>query len=277
MFELETYLAGVHRPLVMGIVNATGDSFSEGSASSPETALDRALRLLDEGAVLLDIGGESTRPGSAVIPPAEEIGRVVPLVRELRRVRPSAVLSIDTRKSEVAAAALEYRVEIINDVAMLRYDPRLAEVTAAGGAALVLSHSRGTPQTMRDPVWCDYGDDVAGSVVAELKEAARVAIAAGVPENNLLYDPGFGFAKRPEQDWELLKRVDELHELGPVLAGLSRKSMLGWLLGQPDPAERLAGTVAASLFLADRSVEIIRVHDVRQVCDALKVREKLLS
>ncbi|MGF0035753.1 dihydropteroate synthase [Victivallis vadensis] len=277
MFELETYLAGVHRPLVMGIVNATGDSFSEGSASSPETALDRALRLLDEGADLLDIGGESTRPGSAVIPPAEEIGRVVPLVRELRRVRPSAVLSIDTRKSEVAAAALEYRVEIINDVAMLRYDPRLAEVTAAGGAALVLSHSRGTPQTMRGPVWCDYGDDVAGSVVAELKEAARVAIAAGVPENNLLYDPGFGFAKRPEQDWELLKRVDELHELGPVLAGLSRKSMLGWLLGQPDPAERLAGTVAASLFLADRSVEIIRVHDVRQVCDALKVREKLLS
>lgn len=260
----------------MGIVNATGDSFSEGEHSLPGTALDRALRLLDEGADLLDIGGESTRPGAVEIPFAEEITRVVPLVRELRRLRPSVKLSVDTRKSQVATAVLEYQVEIINDVSLLRFDPALAEVTAAGGAALVLTHSRGTPQNMRDSVWFDYGDDLMMTITFELKNAAQRAIAGGMSANNLIFDPGFGFAKRPEQDWEILKRIDELHELGPVLAGLSRKSMLGWLLQQPNAAERLAGTIAASLFLADRGIEIIRVHDVRQIGDALKVRKQLL-
>ncbi len=261
----------------MGIVNVTGDSFSEGVASRPGTALDRALRMLDDGADLLDIGGESTRPGAEVIPASVEIERVVPLIRELRRIRPSAVLSIDTRKSEVATATLEYHVEFINDVSMLRYDSRLAEVAVAGGVALVLSHSRGTPQNMKNPQWNGYEGDVVQTVVSELREASHKAIDAGVSPTNLIYDPGFGFAKQPEQDWELLRRIDELHELGPVLAGLSRKSMFGWLLQEPDPLKRVAGTIAATLFLADRQVEIIRVHDVRQVCDAFKVREELLS
>lgn len=276
MFDLRSYLTCAEFPLIMGIVNATGDSFSEGEHSLPGTALDRALRLLDEGADLLDIGGESTRPGAVEIPFAEEITRVVPLVRELRRLRPSAKLSVDTRKSQVATAVLEYQIEIINDVSLLRFDPALAEVTAAGGAALVLTHSRGTPQNMRDSVWFDYGDDLMRTITFELKNAAQRAIAGGMSANNLIFDPGFGFAKRPEQDWEILKRIDELHELGPVLAGLSRKSMLGWLLQQPNAAERLAGTIAASLFLADRGIEIIRVHDVRQIGDALKVRKQLL-
>lgn len=276
MFDFNTFLNARPRPLVMGIVNATGDSFSEGACSAPETALDRALRLLDDGADVLDIGGESTRPGAEVIDPATEIARILPVIEGVRRARPGAVISIDTRKSEVAAAALEKGVQIVNDVAMLRWDLRLAAVAAAAGAALVLSHSRGTPQTMRDPAFCEYGDDVVDAVIAELDRARRHALEAGMTEEGLIYDPGIGFAKTPAQDWELLRRVDEFHRLGAVLVGMSRKSFLGAFLEQPEPAARLGGTIAAALFLAEREVEILRVHDVRQVCDALRVRRELL-
>ena len=259
----------------MGIVNATGDSFSEGPGSAPESALDRALRLLADGADLLDIGGESTRPGAREIPPEEEIDRILPVIRGVRAACPDAVLSVDTRKSEVAAAVIECGVEIINDVSMLRYDAALARVTAEGGAALVLSHSRGTPETMRSSAYHDYGADVVATVAAELAAAKRTALEAGVAEENLIFDPGIGFAKTPEQDWELLRRSGEFRRLGPVLVGMSRKSFLGKFLNRPDPADRLGGTIAAALHLAGCGVEILRVHDVRQLRDALLVRAKL--
>lgn len=259
----------------MGIVNVTGDSFSEGVRSTPATAVDRALALLDDGADLLDIGGESTRPGAAVIPADEEAQRVVPVVRELRKLRPSAILSVDTRKAEVARAVLDYGVELINDVSMLRFSPEMADVVAAAGAALIVAHSRGTPQTMKNPEFHDYGDDPVAAVVAELAGAKEQALRAGVSEDNIFVDPDFGFAKTPEQDWEILKRIDELHQLGAVVAGMSRKSFLGSFLEQPDPLQRLGGTIAAALYLANREVEILRVHDVRQLRDALSVWDKL--
>lgn len=275
MFHFRQYSAPKELPLIMGIVNATGDSFSEGPGSAPESALDRALRLLADGADLLDIGGESTRPGAREIPPEEEIDRILPVIRGVRAACPDAVLSVDTRKSEVAAAAIECGVEIINDVSMLRYDAALARVTAEGGAALVLSHSRGTPETMRSSAYHDYGADVVATVAAELAAAKRTALEVGVAEENLIFDPGIGFAKTPEQDWELLRRSGEFRRLGPVLVGMSRKSFLGKFLNRPDPADRLGGTIAAALHLAGCGVEILRVHDVRQLRDALLVRAKL--
>lgn len=275
MFHFRQYSAPKELPLIMGIVNATGDSFSEGPGSAPESALDRALRLLADGADLLDIGGESTRPGAREIPPEEEIDRILPVIRGVRAACPDAVLSVDTRKSEVAAAAIECGVEIINDVSMLRYDAALARMTAEGGAALVLSHSRGTPETMRSSAYHDYGADVVATVAAELAAAKRTALEAGVAEENLIFDPGIGFAKTPEQDWELLRRSGEFRRLGPVLVGMSRKSFLGKFLNRPDPADRLGGTIAAALHLAGCGVEILRVHDVRQLRDALLVRAKL--
>ena len=275
MFHFRQYSAPKELPLIMGIVNATGDSFSEGPGSAPESALDRALRLLADGADLLDIGGESTRPGAREIPPEEEIDRILPVIRGVRAACPDAVLSVDTRKSEVAAAAIECGVEIINDVSMLRYDAALARVTAEGGAALVLSHSRGTPETMRSSAYHDYGADVVATVAAELAAAKRTALEAGVAEENLIFDPGIGFAKTPEQDWELLRRSGEFRRLGPVLVGMSRKSFLGKFLNRPDPADRLGGTIAAALHLTGYGVQNLRVHDVRQLRDALLVRAKL--
>lgn len=275
MSHLNELLRDRTRPLLMGIVNVTGDSFSEGARSTPATAVDRALALLDDGADLLDIGGESTRPGAAVIPADEEAQRVVPVVRELRKLRPSAILSVDTRKAEVARAVLDYGVELINDVSMLRFSPEMADVVAAAGAALIVAHSRGTPQTMKNPEFHDYGDDPVAAVVAELAGAKEQALRAGVSEDNIFVDPDFGFAKTPEQDWEILKRIDELHQLGAVVAGMSRKSFLGSFLEQPDPLQRLGGTIAAALYLANREVEILRVHDVRQLRDALSVWDKL--
>ena len=275
MSHLNELLRDRTRPLLMGIVNVTGDSFSEGVRSTPATAVDRALALLDDGADLLDIGGESTRPGAAVIPADEEAQRVVPVVRELRKLRPSAILSVDTRKAEVARAVLDYGVELINDVSMLRFSPEMADVVAAAGAALIVAHSRGTPQTMKNPEFHDYGDDPVAAVVAELAGAKEQALRAGVSEDNIFVDPDFGFAKTPEQDWEILKRIDELHQLGAVVAGMSRKSFLGSFLEQPDPLQRLGGTIAAALYLANREVDILRVHDVRQLRDALSVWDKL--
>ena len=263
------------RPLLMGIVNATGDSFSEGKASAPETAVDRALALLDDGADLLDIGGESTRPGSEIVPEEEEIRRVIPVIRALRKLRPTVILSIDTRKAAVVRAALEYGVELVNDVSMLRYSPAMAATVAASDAALLIAHSRGTPQNMADAGFHDYGDDPVATVIEELKGAKTIAREAGIPEERIWIDPNFGFAKTPEQDWELLRRIDEFHQLGPVAAGISRKSFLGHFLAQPDPKMRLGGTVAAAVYLAEREIEILRVHDVRQVGDALRVWKEL--
>lgn len=274
MFALAEFLRRTRRPAVMGIVNATGDSFSEGAASAPETAVGRALKLLDDGADLLDIGGESTRPGSAPVSENEEIRRIVPILSEIKRLRPGTVCSVDTRHTAVAAAALEAGAEIVNDVSMLRNAPELAELTARYGAALILCHSRGTPETMQSPEFCSYPDGVAVTVARELAEAERLAVAAGVAPENILLDPGFGFAKTAEQNWELAARLALIAPPEKLLIGLSRKRFLGELTGEKDPMRRGGATLAVELLLSARAA-VVRTHDAGALVQALKAAEKL--
>jgi len=254
----------LQRPAVMGIVNVTPDSFSDGGEHlDPEVAADTARRMVAAGAAIVDIGGESTRPGSEGVTVDEELRRVLPVLERLEGMP----VSIDTAKSEVARRALELGAELVNDVTALRSDPELAGVVAEGGGYLCLMHMQGEPRTMQvDPRY----DDVAGEVAAFLEQQLVVAVAAGIPEQHVCLDPGIGFGKTAEHNFELLRRLDVLLALGrPVLVGLSRKSSLGRLF---DPAAT-TGTLAASLGAAvaayGRGASIFRVHDVREHVEAL--------
>jgi dihydropteroate synthase len=255
------------RPSVMGVVNVTPDSFSDGGVNyRAEDAVNAARRMLDEGAAIVDIGGESTRPGSEGVSLDEELSRVVPVLEALA----GAPVSIDTSKAEVASRALGLGAELVNDVTALRGDPDLAGVVADAGAYLCLMHMRGEPRTMQlDP---HYGD-VASEVAAFLEERLLFAVRAGIPEKHICLDPGIGFGKTVEQNFELVRRLDVLLALGrPVVVGFSRKSSLGRLLG--DPAAT-TGSTAASLGAAvaayERGATILRVHDVRETVEALTV------
>ena len=257
----------MRRPAVMGIVNVTPDSFSDGGVNlRPEAAIATAVRLLDEGAAIVDVGGESTRPGSEGVPLDEELRRVVPVLEGLAGLP----VSIDTAKAEVARRALELGAELVNDVTALRGEPALAEVVAAAGSSLCLMHMRGTPRTMQvDPTY----DDVVSEVAGFLEERLRFAVSQGIAEERICLDPGIGFGKTPEQNLELVRRLDVLTALGrPVLIGFSRKSTLGRLLGDP---EATTGTVAASVGAAvaayERGASIFRVHDVAEHVEALAV------
>lgn len=257
------------RPLVMGIVNVTPDSFSDGGLWNglPDGAVAHGLSLLAAGADLLDIGGESTRPGAAEVPLDEELKRVVPVIRELAR-RTQVPLSMDTRKAAVARAAVAAGACIINDVTALGGDPAMRQVAAETGAGVVLMHMRGTPQTMNDLA-------VYRRVVQEVCDELRVAVdrarQAGVAADAILVDPGFGFAKSPEHNIELLRGLAQVASLGPVLVGLSRKRFIGALTGRSVPSERMAGSVAAALLAVQRGAAVVRVHDVRETVDALRV------
>jgi dihydropteroate synthase len=251
----------------MGIVNVTPDSFFDGGVNvQPEAAAAAARRLLEEGAAIVDVGGESTRPGSDGVSLEEELRRVVPVLERLEGLP----VSIDTAKAEVARRALALGAEVVNDVTALRGDPELAGVVAESRAGLCLMHMLGTPRTMQlDPRY----DDVAGEVAAFLEERLAFAVSQGIPEERVCLDPGFGFGKTPAQNVELLRRLDVIVGLGrPVLVGLSRKSTLGRLLG--DPAAT-TGTAAASVGAAvaayERGASIFRVHDVREHVEALTV------
>ena len=261
-------------PLVAGIVNATGDSFSEGRASAPESAPARALRLLADGADWLDLGGESTRPGSAEIPPAAELARLLPVLDAVMQHDPKTVVSIDTRHAETARKCLEHGARIINDVSMLHRDPELADVAAEHGAMLIICHSRGTPDDMQRGDYFDYGADVAATVASELADAAELAMRAGVPRANIWFDPGFGFAKTAEQNFELARNIGKVCALGRVFVGVSRKSFIGAASGVTEAAKRLPGTLAMELYLAD-SVDVLRTHDVAALRQALAVRKVL--
>ncbi len=263
--------AGSHRislaqPVIMGIVNVTPDSFSDGGRlSSTGAAVDHALRLREEGAAILDVGGESTRPGAAAVPADEEIRRVVPVIEMLAGC--GHVVSIDSRKPEVMRAALAAGATMVNDVAALQA-PGALEVVAASGAAVCLMHMQGAPQTMQQAP--HYAD-----VVEEVKRflAARVAAAvdAGIGRERLVIDPGFGFGKALEHNVELLKKLDRLCDLGvPILAGMSRKAMLGALSGRPVDQREFAG-VAAHLLAVSRGARLLRVHNVAAMHDALAV------
>ena len=258
-------------PLIAGIVNATGDSFSEGSSSGAESAPDRSLAMLEGGADLLDIGGESTRPGASALSPAEELRRLLPTIETVLARHPDTIISIDTRNAKTALECVSRGAAILNDVSMLRHDPGLAEVAAETGAGLVICHSRGTPDDMQSGKYFDYGGDIAATVAEELAVAGELARRRGVEGDRIWFDPGFGFAKTIEQNFDLARNIGTLYSLGPLWVGVSRKSFIGAASGEGNPARRLAGTLAMELFLAG-SVDCIRTHDAVALRQALKVR-----
>jgi dihydropteroate synthase len=248
----------------MGVVNVTPDSFSDGGVHlDPEVAAAAARRMVEEGAALVDLGGESTRPGSAGVPAEEELRRVVPVLDRLGAELP---LSIDTSKARVARAALERGAIFVNDVTALRGDPELAGVVADSGAYLCLMHMQGEPGTMQEEP--HYGD-VAAEVASFLEERLAFAVAQGVREERICLDPGIGFGKTLEHNLELVRRLDVLLALGrPVLVGFSRKSSLRRLTGSDD---LLGASLAAAVAAFERGATILRVHDVKPHVDALAV------
>jgi dihydropteroate synthase len=254
------------RPSVMGVVNVTPDSFSEGGVNlAPADATAAARRMLAEGAAIVDVGGESTRPGAEGVSADDELRRVVPVLEALEGEVP---VSIDTSKAEVARRALELGAELVNDVTALHGDPELAAVVAESGAYLCLMHMQGEPRTMQvDPRY----DDVVSEVASFLEERLRVAVQAGVAEDRICLDPGIGFGKTVEHNFELIRRLDELTALGrPVLIGISRKSSLGKLLGDPDAKTgSVSASVGAAVAAYERGATILRVHDVREHVEAL--------
>jgi len=263
------------RPRILGIVNVTPDSFFDGGLhAGVAAAVAHAERLLEDGADILDIGGESTRPGARPVELAEELERVLPVVRELTRRFPDVPLSIDTVKAEVARAAVADGVAIVNDVAALRLDPALADVVAATGAGVVLMHSRGGVGEMASYALAEYGPDPVGDIVLELAGALDRALGAGIADGAIVLDPGLGFSKRPEHSIALLARLDRILALGwPVLLGPSRKRFVGDVAGGLPPAERLDGTLAACVAGLLGGARLFRVHDVAPVRRALAVAE----
>ncbi len=254
---------------LMGVINVTPDSFSDGGRFlDPDVAIAHGLQLAAEGAAILDVGGESTRPRAAEVPAEEELARVLPVIEGLAANRVQAQISIDTRKAAVAAAALEAGAAMVNDVTALRGDPEMASLVAASGAECCLMHMRGDPRTMQiDPRY----DDVVSEVRAFLEERMEYAIAAGIPAERILLDPGIGFGKTIEHNLELVRRLDELVTIGPpVVIGTSRKSFLGKLTGR-DVDHRLPGTIASCVLAYERGAKVFRVHDVAPVLDALTV------
>ncbi len=255
------------RPSVMGVVNVTPDSFSDGGVNfRTEDAVATGRRMVEEGAAIVDVGGESTRPGSEGVSLDEELRRVVPVLEGLQGIP----LSIDTAKAEVARRAIELGAQLVNDVTALRDEPELAGVVADSDASLCLMHMQGEPRTMQDnPTY----DDVAGEVASFLEARLRFAVEAGIPEERICLDPGFGFGKTVEQNFELLARLGEIVALGrPVLVGLSRKRSLGRILGDPDATTGpLSASLAAAVEAYERGAAIFRVHDVREHVEALTV------
>lgn len=287
------------RTLIMGVVNVTPDSFSDGGDfASSEKAVTHALNLLKQGADILDIGGESTRPGAAVVgapsprrrasvSAEEELARILPVIEGVRRTRPDTVISVDTYKAEVARAAVGSGAEIVNDVSGFAWDPESAGAVAELGCGCVLMHTRGQPEEWRTlPPF----EDPVGSVFRELRVAAGAAVQAGVKRSHIVLDPGFGFGKNFDENYPLLAHFDEFAKLGyPLLSGPSRKSFLGRTVGRRlasiagvthadlPPKERLQGTMAAVVASIMKGAHIVRVHDVREAVEAAAVADAVLA
>ena len=256
------------RPLIMGVVNITADSFYDGGRYlRPDRAIAHAMELVGQGADLIDIGGESTRPGSQFISEQDELDRVLPVVEELAH-RISIPISVDTTKSRVAQCALEYGASIINDVSAMTQDPAMASVIARSGAAVVLMHMQGTPQTMQlAPNYADVVSEVMQFLDARVQDATR----AGIARTNIVLDPGFGFGKLMFHNLELLRRLSSLLTLNrPLLVGLSRKAFIGTIIDK-SVEHREWGTAAAVALAVDRGARIIRVHDVAMMMDVVKM------
>lgn len=267
-------LLKLERTRVMGIVNVTPDSFSDGGAhDSVDAAIAHGVRLVDEGADLLDIGGESTRPGADEVSLEEELRRVIPVVEALA-AKVDVPISIDTSKPEVMRAAVQAGAGMVNDVFALRREGAL-DAAAALGVPVVLMHMQGEPRGMQQ---APHYDDVVGEVHRFLAERIFACEMAGIDKKKLILDPGFGFGKTREHNLQLLARLQRFTELGvPVLAGLSRKKTIGEITGRDAPAERVHGSVAAHLIAAQNGARIVRVHDVAATVDALKVWEALAA
>lgn len=270
------------RTLVMGIVNVTPDSFSDGGRySAPGEAVTQAMRLLDEGASIVDIGGESTRPGAKVglanpsVTAEEEMRRVLPVIVALKESRPEAIVSVDTYKAKVAQAAVEAGADIINDVSGLQWDPKMKKTLAGLECGVVIMHARGKPDE-----WVSLSKvpDIVMLVKREMRERAEAAVTAKVRRNRIVIDPGFGFGKRFEENYPLLRRFHEFHELYlPLMAGVSRKSWIGRALSangkDANVDQRLFGTLGAEVALVLKGAHIIRTHDVRSCVEALRLAD----
>jgi dihydropteroate synthase len=261
---------------VMGVVNVTPDSFSDGGLYlDPERAVKHGVELADERAEILDVGGESTRPGAMPVDAEEELRRVLPVVEGLKTAGTGARISIDTSKAIVAARAIEAGATLVNDVTALRGDPEMVAVVAEAGVDLCLMHMLGEPRTMQDD---PRYDDVVSDVNAFLAERLAFAVTRGIAEEKILLDPGIGFGKTLEHNLELVRRLDEIVALGrPVLIGASRKSFLGRITGRADPEQRIEGTVAINVLAYERGARVFRVHDVAPSYDALAVAAATVS
>ncbi|MGH8104134.1 MAG: dihydropteroate synthase [bacterium] len=265
------------RTYVMGIVNVTPDSFYDGGRyTEPQTAVEHGLMLINEGADILDIGGESTRPkgpygeGAQTLPAQEELRRVIPVIEGIRK-RSRVPISIDTYKSEVAATALDAGADMINDVSGLQMDPRMPEVAARHAAPVVINHMKGTPQNMQQNP--EYGDLI-GEITGFFRDKFRILAEAGVPRERIIVDPGLGFGKSFQHNLEVIHRLKEFQSLGcPVLVGPSRKSFVGHYAGDLPPVERLEGTIAAAVLCTLNGANILRVHDVKACVRAIRLTE----
>lgn len=262
------------RTLVMGILNVTPDSFSDGGAFlDPAVAIQRALEMAKQGADIIDVGGESTRPGSEPVSPDEEINRVAPVISGICEAT-DVPISIDTCKSEVARAALESGASIVNDVSGGAADPLMPALIAERRCPAVLMHMRGTPMTMQSQA--DY-TDLMGELCAEIRERVKVMVDAGADEKMLIIDPGIGFAKTPGQNLEILGRLAELKSIGrPILVGVSRKSTIGKVLGDLPVGERLEGTASAVALSVSAGADIVRVHDVQAMVRVVRVADAIV-
>ncbi|VGO22155.1 dihydropteroate synthase [Pontiella sulfatireligans] len=257
------------RTLVMGILNATPDSFSDGGDFYDiNAAVDRALDMEAQGADIIDIGGESTRPGATPVPALEEIKRTLPVIEKIRE-HSSVPISIDTMKAETAFQALEAGANIINDISAFETDPKMVEVAAQTAAGAVLMHMKGTPQTMQDdPAYANVVQDVR----SYLQQRMDFAASHGVGREHLVVDPGIGFGKTLEHNLDVMRRLPDLAECGrPLLVGASRKSFIGQLLGRDNPAERLSGSLGAAAWAVLQGAHILRVHDVIETCDVCRM------
>jgi dihydropteroate synthase len=259
----------------MGIVNVTPDSFYDGGRHAESvSAVDHALALVAEGADILDIGGESSRPGSDPVSPAEELRRVLPVIWALRRLT-TALISVDTTKAEVAEAALDAGADIVNDISAAGGDPRMLDLAARHGAGFVLMHMKGTPKTMQAH---PHYDDVIGEVRAFFAARLEVARNAGLDAEQIVLDPGIGFGKRLEDNLALIDGLAAFAPLGrPLLVGASRKAFIGKVLGLPSAEDRLEGSIAAAVMAVARGAHILRVHDVGATARALRVAEAIVE
>lgn len=285
-------LALGRRTLIMGILNVTPDSFSDGGhfyspESAPDRAIAHALQMLDEGADILDIGGESTRPNATPLTPDEEQARILPVIEELAKRKPGAILSVDTFHAATAQRAIEAGVDIVNDVSGHQWDPAMSNTCARAGCGVILMHTRGRPQEWPHlPLLA--ADEVVPLVLNGLKERLEVALAAGIPRDKIVLDPGFGFGKRLDENYPLLAHLDQLRQLNqPILSGVSRKSFLAHAtesLGAPRPdsgtwvpEQRLNLTLAANTAAILNGAHIVRVHDIHPSVEAAAIADRLLK